>query len=394
MKLLLPFFGIIFFSVAFGQSPKKLNKLLRAQLALDRHKQDSAHAVFLKDKNDLEELRSEIHQKVRGPLADAESEAEKSVFALERKSAILKALGVDPKALVSDTVLPKYPYTRSRDVIKSLGEAWDRFPSFDLETRIGSDLDQFKVKEQNERLFELISSYQHKFKDNQLIYQEQREYITRLEEFRPTIDRLIILYKDLNVRADKAYQVLRGKADELEANYKLKGPKGFPEVYQRVFPKVHPVKVIDNSSVKLSEGFNSKDNNAGDGNGILAVPKAEPGNHSEGIGVQERIVYQYVDEPPSFPGGLDSLKKYLKQHIHYPEIAKDLGVEGKVFLRFVISDTGEILDVKVLRGVPDCPECDHEALRVIKGMPNWIPGKVGGKPVNSFFNLPILFKLN
>ena len=399
MKLLLPFFAIIFFSVAFGQSPKKLNKLLRAQLVLDKHKQDSAYSVFLEDRAYLEELRSEIHQKVRDPLADAEREAEKAVYAFEKTSGVLNTLGVDPKTLVSDTVLPKYPYTRSRDIIKPLGEAWDRFPNFDLEKRGGSDLDQYKVKEQNERFSELISSYQDKFKDNQLIYQEQREYITRLEEFKPGIDRLIVLYKDLTVRADKAREVLKGKVNELEANYKLKGPKGFPEAYRRIFPDVHPippVKIIDTKSVELKPpGFNLGDDNvAGDGVGIPEGPKAEPGKDSDRIAVQERIIYQYVDEPASFPGGMQDLFKYLSEHIVYPSEAEEEGIGGKVFLRFVVSDKGEISNVKIQKGVPDCPECDREAIRVIKGMPNWIPGKMDGKPVNSYFNLPIVFKLN
>jgi TonB family protein len=387
MKLLLPFFAIIFFSVAFGQSPKKLNKQLRAQLALDRHKQDSAYSVFQKDETYLNNLRSDIYQKVRGPLADAESRARKSVNAFQRTWTNLKTLGIDPQTLVSDSALLKYPYKSSRDVLKPLKAAWDNFLSFDFEKRDGSDLGQYKVKEQNERLHELISSYQDAFSSSQHQIREQREYITRLEEFKLSLDPLIALYEDLIKRADKAYQILAAKSDELKANYRLKGPKGFPEAYRRVFPDVHDVR-LKLQDLEIKEmGSQWTDNVAGM---MDPEPKSEPYLVSN----QEPVIYEVVEEPASFPGGLDSLKKYLKQHIYYPEIAKDLGIFGKVFLRFVVSDKGEISDVKIQRGVPDCPECDQEAIRVIKAMPNWIPAKNNGKAVHSYFNLPILFKMN
>ncbi|MGV3610581.1 MAG: energy transducer TonB [Fluviicola sp.] len=389
MKLLLPFFLITLFSVAFGQSPKKLNKQLRAQLVLERQKQDSAYAIFLKDKEYLEKLREEIYQKVRGPLAEVERAAGKAVFGFERKSEILKTLGVDPVSLVSDTILPKYPYARSRDVIKPLGDAWDNFPSFLLETRIGSDLHQFKVREQNERLFELIGSYQYNFKSNQEKYREQREYITRLEEFKPTIDRLITLYQGLAVRANTAHQILTERIIELKTNYQVKGPKGFPEAYRQAFPDLHPVTVKLGAPIENDIAMDA--NTAGDE--IREVPKAES-NHSPGIGLQERVIYQYVDTSASFPGGMQEMLKYLREHIVYPSSAKEEGISGKVYLRFVVSDTGRISDVEILRGIPDCPECDQEALRVVKAMPRWIPGKMGTKSVNMYFTLPIIFKLN
>lgn len=99
----------------------------------------------------------------------------------------------------------------------------------------------------------------------------------------------------------------------------------------------------------------------------------------------------YVDEPACFPGGMDKMKPYLLEHMKYPQTAIELGLRGKCYLQFVVSKTGDISDVKVTRGVTDCPECDREAVRVVKGMPRWRPGKIKGEPVNSQFNLPITF---
>lgn len=99
----------------------------------------------------------------------------------------------------------------------------------------------------------------------------------------------------------------------------------------------------------------------------------------------------YVDEPAEYPGGRGAMLSYLSGNINYPQIAIELGLEGKCYLKFIVSKTGNISEVTVQRGVPDCKECDKEAVRVVKGMPDWKPGKIKGKPVDSYFNLPVAF---
>lgn len=99
------------------------------------------------------------------------------------------------------------------------------------------------------------------------------------------------------------------------------------------------------------------------------------------------------DEPAQFPGGHNEMLKFLKNEINYPQVPAELGIQGKCFIQFVVSKKGDISDVKVMRGVEDCPECDKEAVRVIKSMPLWRPGRVKGKAVDSYFNLPVKFAL-
>lgn len=108
---------------------------------------------------------------------------------------------------------------------------------------------------------------------------------------------------------------------------------------------------------------------------------------------KEPEIYTYVDEYAEFPGGPAAMKKFLGENLNYPQVARELGLEGRCNLQFVVSASGNISNVTVVRGVPDCPECDKEAVRVVKSMPPWKPGKVGGKSVNSTFNLPVSFKL-
>lgn len=100
-----------------------------------------------------------------------------------------------------------------------------------------------------------------------------------------------------------------------------------------------------------------------------------------------------MDEPAQFPGGNDSMRYFISTHINYPASAVKNKLQGKSFIRLLISDLGVIEKVEVIKGVPNCPECDEESIRVIKMMPNWIPGKLNGKNVNSRFVFPITFTL-
>ena len=103
-------------------------------------------------------------------------------------------------------------------------------------------------------------------------------------------------------------------------------------------------------------------------------------------------VYQIVEEMPQFPGGEQAMMKYIAENVKYPEDAKEKNQSGRVFLSFVVEKDGRVDDVKVLKSV--CESVDNEAVRVVKAMPNWKPGKQKGKPVRVSYCLPITFKLN
>jgi len=102
-------------------------------------------------------------------------------------------------------------------------------------------------------------------------------------------------------------------------------------------------------------------------------------------------IFTVVEEQPGYPGGDEARIKFLQENIKYPEEAKELGVQGKVFVTFVVEVDGSITDVRVLRGIG--AGCDEEAVRVVKSMPRWVPGKQRGQPVRVQFNLPIKFTL-
>lgn len=105
------------------------------------------------------------------------------------------------------------------------------------------------------------------------------------------------------------------------------------------------------------------------------------------------IIEDFVDIDASFPGGIPAMMKYLSKNIQYPERGIQAGAQGRVTLRFVVGKDGKIENVTVAKGVPGCPECDQEAVRVVRGMPKWNPAQNKGKVVKSYFNLPVTFKL-
>lgn len=107
--------------------------------------------------------------------------------------------------------------------------------------------------------------------------------------------------------------------------------------------------------------------------------------------IQEEEVFLSVEENPEFPGGPAKLLEYVQKNLKYPMMARESDIQGKVFVGFVVEKDGSISNVKVLRGIGG--GCDEEAMRVVKSMPKWKPGKQRGKAVRVSYMLPVNFKL-
>ncbi|TGE03803.1 energy transducer TonB [Hymenobacter fodinae] len=116
-------------------------------------------------------------------------------------------------------------------------------------------------------------------------------------------------------------------------------------------------------------------NETGTGGAVAASPK----------------VYETVDEMPTYPGGAPAFLKFLQTKLKYPEEALHKNINGKVFVSFVVDEQGRILDPTVVRGLG--AGLDQEALRLVRIMPWWTPGRLNGQPVRVAYTLPITFKL-
>ena len=107
--------------------------------------------------------------------------------------------------------------------------------------------------------------------------------------------------------------------------------------------------------------------------------------------VVEQEIFQIVEEMPSYPGGEKALLEYVAKNIKYPQIARETGIQGRVFVGFVVEPDGSVSNVKILRGIGG--GCDEEAMRVIKSLAKWKPGKQRGKAVRVSYQIPVVFKL-
>jgi protein TonB len=106
---------------------------------------------------------------------------------------------------------------------------------------------------------------------------------------------------------------------------------------------------------------------------------------------EEPEIFTVVEQQPEFPGGQGELLAYLGKNISYPPIAQENGIEGTVVVRFVVNETGGISDIQIIRDIGG--GCGKEAVRVVKSMPKWKPGRQRGKAVKVYFTLPVRFKL-
>ena len=143
-------------------------------------------------------------------------------------------------------------------------------------------------------------------------------------------------------------------------------------------------------STKTAIGsFDVKGNDDSNGEILKAkevIAEPEPPKHEE-----ENKVFDIVEQQPLFPGGPAALMKYLSENTKYPVVAQENGVQGRVTVQFVVEKDGSISDVHVLRGVD--PSLDKEAVRVVKSMPRWTPGKQNGITVRVNYRVPVLFRL-
>lgn len=104
----------------------------------------------------------------------------------------------------------------------------------------------------------------------------------------------------------------------------------------------------------------------------------------------QKDVFDVVEQMPSFPGGMGSLMRYLSRNVKYPVEAEENGIQGSVITTFIVEKDGSISEVEVKKSV--FPALDAEAVRVVKAMPKWNPGKQNGKPVRVQYTIPVSFR--
>jgi periplasmic protein TonB len=152
-------------------------------------------------------------------------------------------------------------------------------------------------------------------------------------------------------------------------------------------PKVVEVLNIVEDDVEIEDELEIEDSEADDETVIDVAPVISAEEEEE----ETAEVFFIVEDMPEFPGGELALRSYIASHVKYPVIAQENGIQGKVYVTFVVSKDGSVTNAGIARGVD--PSLDKEAIRVVNALPKWKPGKQRGKTVNVSYTVPINFVL-
>ena len=196
------------------------------------------------------------------------------------------------------------------------------------------------------------------------------------------------------------------EAPEEEEVEEQKFEQEIPEVPEEVLATVHvtQIAIVDADKVKnevMDMETQKEDNTA---RGVVTQEGADDADKFTAVKEQVVVVeepkvekhepeqiFVAVEQPAEFKGGMGALMKWLGNNIRYPEAAQQNGVQGRVVVKFVVEKDGSVSQPTILKGVDK--DLDQEAIRVVKRMPKWQPGKNNGQPVRSYFQLPVTFKL-
>lgn len=179
---------------------------------------------------------------------------------------------------------------------------------------------------------------------------------------------------NLNQTTDEEEMVKITRQDQKE-------PPPPPKQEQKQQQNIEVINIIDNNE-EINDDVELN----------LEFDENEDINLDDTQGEEEDQIFIYVKNMPEFPGGVVALKRYIAEHVIYPAVARENGIEGTVFLRFEVTKTGKVGKVELQKGVD--PLLDNEAVKVIKTLPKFKPGKQNGKTVSVWYSIPVTFKLN
>lgn len=228
---------------------------------------------------------------------------------------------------------------------------------------------------------------------------------SKYSDYKAEQDRLALIEERERMQAVEIETAQEEEAPEEEPEQQ-KMEMEIPQVPEEVLATVQvtQIAIVDAEQVKnqvIDMDEQMEDNTA---RGVVNQEGAEDVDKFKAVQEQVQVVeepvvekhepekiFVAVEQPAEFPGGAAAMMKWLSNNIRYPESAQQNGISGRVVVKFVVEKDGSIGSPEIVKGVDR--DLDQEALRVVKRMPKWQPGKNNGQPVRSYFNLPVTFRL-
>jgi len=357
---------------AYAQSPRKINKELKQSVLVASTEYDSLKTAFATAMQDLEHLRLEIQNGKMKEFDEARAQFDRNWDRVKRIWRKLGDLGgrngiiLDYNNLYGSNPIYSYP-KMVKSAIPLFSEQF-KFTVSDQETITK----EMPLEEQNVLLQEALTNYILADSVNRSCLIRIKTCINGINELDAQLDTCIADLQNRNEQFDEAWNLLHGKYEELRVEYVRS--KNDKDVLSSLHKEFGLKNGTDFESIPISSPT------------FFQITQDEVKKRPE-----EEVICEIVEILAEFPSGRESMKTYITNNLDLPESVTSGKVIGKCYLRFVVSAYGTISNVKVQRGIQDCPKCDQAAVAVVKGMPNWIPAKNNGKPVNSWYTLPITF---
>ena len=367
--LLFSLFIIASFNVS-GQCAKKQHRQLLADCASEQQKQEEALTVFSKSKADFDTVKKIANGKIDS-LKTVEKHLLACFFSYSGVLYQLKELKAELPPLIHSFKSDEVPF--HSEFLVPIESALSTVFVFEKVSE-KTDLGDLSVKEQNKVLRRKMDEYKRYSLSNAIRLGEMKECSARISAFLPRMDSMFRVYKALANDLTSDSWKLQDRLKQEEAVFRKKGPKDFPQVYFLTFPEVFPGFVL---AEQLSEPID---------NASFEYAYPAVGEH------HEARIFESIEGAAVFPGGREKMDEFLSANLRYPVSVREGIISGRVYVKFVVSEKGEISAAQVLKGIPACPECNEEAIRLINSMPNWIPAKNEGKTVKSYVGLPVKFE--
>ncbi len=374
---------------AFGQSKKEVNKQLIGEVLLMQQKErvleqqhDSLSAILNRDKNEIVEKGRVLR----------EQQVKEREFSESVKSRYAKLQRLGHKA-TADSIITyeQWKLMRTESYSDQQSEMKQLLRQSFTFMKVEDELDTLKgmkLKEQNIFLALKVHEHQRVIELNTDVVQREESACEELVRISARIDSITKQSEQFTQQLDRKNNDLQSQLYKQRMNYIQHGPKGFSEAYADVFADVYfEYFAPKNDPPPMQEKTYEPEDRQYAVEGYDIVPPAEV---DPPVSINPEI-FEVVEEQAEFPGGVTALRTYLKENLKLPESVREGKIQGKVYIKFIVSATGYVSNVKVVKGIQDCKECDAEAVRVIKAMPNWTPARNNGKNVHSYFNIPVSF---
>jgi len=391
MNLRLTLIFVAIASIGVAQEIAKKNEAIYAEWRTLKLKNDSLENVLSKKvtklSNEVSLAKSNIYgtlQVLNYSIEEENYYCNKLIDSLQNLS--VSGLGTKPKGLTNY-------YGLCSDLKFKL-----QVPAKVVSTR-QTDVDDALPKKANEQA-EILAV---RLADEKNVFEQISKEISRLELEAKNLNAFnnkevstyLTFYSDQLAELKLYNKSLQLKREEVKAKYAKEGPKGYALVYRTYFPDLFQDKDISawSGGAKNPEKAPTEVKTAVQNTEQITQDELSS-DYKAPVSEEKVDIFEIVEQEAEYPGGSKKMGEFLQSNLHYPDFALDMGLGGRCYVRFVISKTGEVSNVTVKRGVAFCEECDAEAIRVVKSMPNWIPGMNDGKPVNMWYNLPIKFTPN